>query len=139
MMMMDQRSMVILVAMVVSTVVLNVVSTQMKLGRMASPMGMFLMSLPRPVMMILMAIPEQTVLMMMEPSMPLMKRLMVSVAMYAIHFAWNGFVMKPQKSYNELVWILGTALFAYLVGVKQKTAVALVAADSVMTLALRGL
>lgn len=106
----------------------------------ANNLGKLLMSLPRPIMMILMAIPEQLVLAHYEPSIPLLKRLLVSVAMYTIHFAWNGMVMKPKKSYNELVWIIGTALFAlHAIGVKKETAVALVAADSVMTLSLRGL
>ena len=98
------------------------------------------MSLPRPAMMIIMAIPEQLVMAKLEPSMSLMKRILVSVAMYVIHFAWNGMVMKPEKSYNELVWILGTSLFALQVlGVKRETAISLIAADSVMTLCLRGL
>lgn len=102
--------------------------------------GKSLMSLPRVAMMILMAVPEQAVLAIYEPQLPLFNRLMVSVAMYVIHFAWNGLVMKPEKSYNELVWILGTALYAYqVVGVRPETAVALIAADSVMTLSLRGL
>lgn len=99
-----------------------------------------LMSLPRMVMMILMAIPEQTVLAIMEPQLPLFNRILVSIAMYVVHFAWNGLIMKPEKSYNELVWILGTALYAYMaLGVKKETAIALIAADSAMTLSLRGL
>ena len=103
-------------------------------------LGKLLMSIPKLLMMVLMALPEQFVLARYEPNMSLVKRLLVSIAMYVVHFAWNGVVMKPQHSHNELVWILGTALFAYYgVGVKQQTAVALVAADSVMTLALRGL
>jgi len=102
-------------------------------------LGAMLMSLPRPVMMALMAIPEQMVLAKMEPTMPLMMRLMVSLGMYAFHFAWNGMVMKPSRSYNELVWILGTAALAFSCGAKRSTAIALVAADSTMTLALRGL
>ena len=98
------------------------------------------MSLPRVVMMVLMAIPEQTVMVVCYPKMPLLRRLLVSVAMYVIHFAWNGMVMKPKRSYNELVWIFGTALYALnVLGVRKETAVALIAADSVMTLALRGL
>lgn len=103
-------------------------------------LGKILMSIPKLLMMVLMALPEQFVLARYEPNMSLVKRILVSIAMYVVHFAWNGVVMKPQRSHNELVWILGTALFAYYgVGVKQQTAVALVAADSVMTLALRGL
>jgi hypothetical protein len=106
----------------------------------AKETGENLMKLPRPAMMVLMAVPEQLVMMHFEPNMPLVQRLLVSVAMYVIHFAWNGMVMKPERSYNELVWIVGTALYALnVLGVKQSTAIALVAADSVMTLALRGL
>lgn len=87
-----------------------------------------------------MAIPEQLVMNAYEPNMPLVQRLLVSVAMYVVHFAWNGMIMKPEKSYNELAWILGTAYYALsALGVDQATAVALVAADSVMTLALRGM
>ena len=103
-------------------------------------LGKTLMSLPRPAMMILMALPEQYVMLKFHPNMSLLKRLSVSLAMYVVNFAWNGMVMKPKYSYNELVWILGTGLFGYQVlGVGLKTAVALVAADSVMTLSLRGL
>jgi hypothetical protein len=99
-----------------------------------------LMALPRVAMMVLMAIPEQLVMYYQEPNMSLFNRLMVSVAMYIIHFAWNGMVMKPERSYNELVWIIGTAHYALnVLGVKRTTATALIAADSVMTLALRGL
>jgi hypothetical protein len=124
----------------VPVLLLGSVSTMIDTKMIATQIGKFLMSLPRMLMMIIMAIPEQTVMMIMEPKMPLIRRLMVSVAMYVIHFAYNGFVMKPEKSYNELVWILGTASYALQVlGVKQSTAIALVAADSVMTLALRGL
>jgi hypothetical protein len=105
-----------------------------------SNLGKMLMSLSRPVMMILMAIPEQYVMMTYYPEMSLIKRLSVSIAMYLIHFAWNGMVMKPKHSYNELVWILGTACYASnVLGVDRETTIALVAADSVMTLALRGL
>ena len=101
---------------------------------------MEMMKLPRPVMMLLMAIPEQLVLYYMAPNMPLLQRLLVSVAMYIIHFAWNGMVMKPTKSYNELSWILGTALYANrILGANLLTTTALVAADSVMTLTLRGM
>lgn len=117
-----------------------VVSKQVKVQPALRALGKFLMNLPRVVMMILMAIPEQSVLAIYEPKIPLFDRLMVSVAMYAIHFAWNGMAMKPDRSYNELVWICGTALYAYyVVGVKMETAVALIAADSVMTLSLRDL
>ena len=114
--------------------------SKLNTNELAKKTGGLLMSLPRPVMMILMAIPEQVVMMAMEPKMPILQRLLVSIAMYAIHFAWNGMVMKPERSYNELVWIVGTALYAFQVlGVRKQTAIALVAADSVMTLALRGL
>jgi hypothetical protein len=102
--------------------------------------GKAMMSLPRPVMMVLMALPEQYVMHTYQPGMPLFQRLSVSVAMYIIHFAWNGMVMKPEKSYNELVWILGTAFYALkALGVSKDTFVALIAADSVMTLTLRSL
>ena len=100
----------------------------------------FLMSLPRPIMMILMALPEQAVLHYMEPKLDITSKLLISIAMYVVHFAWNGFVMKPERSYNEIVWILGTALFAKLAfNVDTNTAIALIAADSIMTLSLRGL
>ena len=102
--------------------------------------GMNLMKLPPMVMMALMAIPEQLVMQAFAPNMPLAKRLSVSAAMYAIHFAWNGMVMKTKKTHHELAWILGTAYFAMQVlGVDKRTATALVAADSVMTLFLRDL
>ena len=100
----------------------------------------FFKILPAGGMMILMAIPEQLVLYNMEPNMAIEKRLMVSIAMYVIHFAWNGFVMKPERSYNEIVWIIGTSLYALqVIGVKKSTAIALVAADSLLTLSMRGL
>lgn len=90
--------------------------------------------------MLLMAIPEQLVMAKFAPKMPLWKRLSVSVAMYLVHFAWNGMVMKTKRSYNELAWILGTAAFAMKVlGVDAKTTTALIAADSIMTLAMRDL
>lgn len=103
-------------------------------------LGGVLKGLPAPVMMLLMAIPEQLVMAAFSPKMAIGKRLLVSVAMYVIHFAWNGAVGKPEKSYNELAWIVGTAYYAYrILKVGRRTAVALAAADSVMTLALRGL
>jgi len=114
--------------------------SQINTEELADNSGEALMKLPRPAMMALMAVPEQLVMAHFEPGMPIIQRLLVSVAMYIIHFAWNGMVMKPKRSYNELVWIVGTALYALKVlGVKQSTALALVAADSTMTLALRGL
>ena len=125
---------------VVLYVVKQVLQGAVDENSIATNLGMGLMSLPRMAMMILMAIPEQLVMFYFEPSMSLYKRLMVSVAMYVIHFAWNGMVMKPERSYNELVWIVGTAMFAVTqLGAKQSTGIALVAADSAMTLALRGL
>ena len=124
-----------LIPLIVSLLLLNI-GTEVALNLI----GGVIMTIPRIPMMILMAIPEQTVLALMEPSIPLQKRVLVSIAMYVIHFAWNGMVMKPPRSHNELVWILGTALFAYqAIGVKKETALALIAADSVMTLSLRGL
>ena len=135
-----QRELLLLVAFAVVPYVAKMILKEVNTDQIASQLGKTLMSLPRPVMMVLMAIPEQAVMASMEPSMPLQKRLLVSIAMYIIHFAWNGFVMKPEKSYNELVWILGTALYALqALKVKRSTAIALVAADSVMTLSLRGL
>ncbi len=101
-----------------------------------------LRSLPGPLLIILLAIPEQIVLSMYEPSIPIMNRILVSVAMYAIYFGWNKFgaAMRPKRAYIELVWILGTAIYAYRVlGVRKETACALIAADSVMTLTVRGL
>lgn len=113
---------------------------QFDTNKIANLLGKNLMSLPRALMMILMAIPEQLVLASMEPKLSLIKRISVSIAMYVIHFAWNGMVMKPERSYNELVWIIGTALYGIMAfGIKNSTAIALVAADSVMTLSLRGL
>lgn len=93
-------------------------------------------------MMILMAIPEQIVMYLYEGHHMAFfpDRISVSFAMYAIHFAYNGFVMKPEKSYNELVWIIGTALYAYFgVQAQTETVTALLAADSIMALLLRGL
>ena len=73
-----------------------------------------------------------------EGDMPVWKRATVSLVMFLIHFGTNGFVPKAGTLRMELPWILGTALFAYFVlGVKPITALALVAADSVMTLSLR--
>ena len=113
---------------------------QFNTNKIANLLGKNLMSLPRALMMILMAIPEQLVLASMEPQLSLIKRISVSIAMYDVHFAWNGMVMKPERSYNELVWVIGTALYGIMaVGIKNSTAIALVAADSVMTLSLRGL
>ena len=107
---------------------------------LASSIKKSMMSTGRIGMMIIMAIPEQYVAWTYEPQMSIWYRLSISVAMYLIHFAYNGFVMKPKKSYNELVWILGTALYAYYgLGVKTETFVALLAADSIMVLCLRGL
>jgi hypothetical protein len=113
---------------------------QVELGDYRQKLGEFLMNLPRPVMMGLMAIPEQLVMYSFHPAMPLIQRLSVSIAMFIIHFAWNGMVMKPEFSHNELVWILGTSYYAYRVlGVSKQAATALIAADAVMTLSLRGL
>jgi len=135
-----QQELSLLIVFAIVPYIVKMIIQQVNTKQIASQLGKTLMSLPRPVMMILMAIPEQTVMAIMEPSMPIQKRLLVSIAMYIIHFAWNGFVMKPEKSYNELVWILGTALYALQVlKVKRSTAIALVAADAVMTLSLRGL
>lgn len=110
-------------------------------GAMASGLGSAFMGLNKILMMILMAIPEQAVLYMYEPQKPLIERLLVSVAMYVIHFAWNGMdEVKPKRSYNEIIWILGTALYAYnIIGVKRYTAIMLIAVDSMMTLSLRGI
>ena len=113
---------------------------KLNVADIASQLGKLLMSLPNSVVMILMALPEHAVLETMEPNMPLVQRLLVSLAMYAIHFAWNGIVITPENSYDELVSIMGTALYALnVLCVKRQTAVALVAADAVMTLVLRGL
>ncbi len=119
---------------------LKALKQNMNLDSLLSQIGKLLMTLPRPLMMIIMALPEQLVLLKLQPKLPLLSRLLVSVSMYLIHFAYNGMVMKPKKSYDELVWIIGTALYAlHVIGVKQTTAIALIAADSVMTLALRGM
>ena len=102
----------------------------------------FLMSIPRWVMMIIMAIPEQLVLYFTYSTAmsTLIQRLTVSVAMYLIHFGWNGMIPKPPYSYNELPWILGTALYAFVViGTSSYTAAWLLAADSIMVLTLRGI
>lgn len=131
---------VALVAAAIIPYVMTLVFKQINTEALRQTLGKTLMSIPRIPMMILMALPEQAVMAKYEPDMPLVQRLSVSVAMYVAHFAYNGFVMKPKRSYNELVWILATALYAfYGLGVKKETAVALVAADSVMTLSLRGL
>jgi hypothetical protein len=109
--------------------------------RLANSMGHTLMTkVPKPVMMIAMAIPEQLVLGLMEPQIAIFDRLMVSVCMYVVHFGWNGFVNAPKRAYNEIPWILATALYASRVlGVANRTAFGLIAADSVMVLFLRGL
>lgn len=125
---------------IVFGVVFYTASTLMKssIDKTSPMIGKQLMKIPKIGMMGLMALPEQAVLYKYEPNLPIFKKLLVSVAMYVIHFAWNGMEMKPKKSYNELAWILGTSYYAYLsIGVKKETAVALIAADSVMTLGLR--
>lgn len=115
-------------------------STSFNFRTYLSAFGKFLMTLNKPIMMLLMAIPEQLVLATLEPGLPIISRIFVSIAMYIIHFVWNGMVMKPEREYNELVWIIGTAIYALIaVGVKKETAIALIAADSVMTLTLRDL
>jgi hypothetical protein len=135
-----QRELLLLIAFGIIPFISKMLIKNIPTQQISSQLGKILMSLPRPVMMILMAIPEQAVMATMEPSMPIQKRLLVSIAMYIIHFAWNGLVMKPEKSYNELVWILGTAFYALqALKVKRSTAIALIAADSIMTLSLRGL
>ena len=135
-----KKTLMVLVGLTVVVFGASRVVSKEALARATGALGRMLMSLPRPVMMILMAIPEQLVMQALEPQMPFMNRALVSVAMYLVHFAWNGMVMKPEKSYNELVWIIGTAVFAmYGLGVSARTATALIAADSVMTLALRGM
>ena len=93
-------------------------------------------------MMIIMAIPEQLVLLFTYSTSwrTLIPRITVSVAMYATHFGWNGMIPKPMYAYNEVPWILGTALYAYIiVGVSEFTAVSLLAADCLMVLILRGI
>ena len=135
-----QKTLMVLVGLTVVVFLGGKVVSKDAIARGASKIGSLLMSLPRPVMMLLMAVPEQLVMNYFAPQMSLTNRALVSVAMYLVHFAWNGMVMKPEKSYNELVWIIGTAVFAmYGLGVNSATATALIAADSVMTLALRGL
>ena len=89
-------------------------------------------------MMAMVSIPEQAVTAFFEPQIPLLQRLSVSLAMFAIHFGVNGFIARVPSIKMELPWILGTALYAYVVlGVKPITAIALVAADSVMTMSMR--
>ena len=119
---------------------LRIISKPLPTQNIASFIKSAIMMTGRFGMMILMAIPEQVVAYIYEPHMSIFKRLTISFAMYAIHFAYNGFVMKPAKSYNELVWIIGTALYAWVgLGVKNETVTALLAADSIMVLFLRGL
>ena len=95
-------------------------------------------SFSRVAMMLLVAVPQQAILAVFEPQLPLLNRISVTLATYAIHFAWNDLNKKVEKAY--LVWILGTALYAYhIVGVSLETAAMLVAGDSVLTIALTGL
>lgn len=133
----------IALALVIYTIVFQIgrrVFDMFGVSTILQKLGMGFMGLPKWAMMLLMAIPEQLIMARFAPRMPLAKRLSVSAAMYAIHFAWNGLVMKTPRAYNELAWILGTALFARnVLGVNMGTATALVAADSVMTLAMRDL
>ena len=136
----DYNYLLIIAVIGVVVFVAKSIMNNMNLDGLRKTLKDILMSLPRPIMMILMAIPEQIVLYYMQPNMDLTKRLSVSIAMYVIHFAYNGMVMKPKRSYNELVWIIGTALYArQILKVKQSTMISLLAADSIMTLALRGL
>lgn len=135
-----QNSIILLILFYIVPNVIKTVLSKFDLMPLNNSIKGLLMGLPRPTMMVLMALPEQAVLHYMEPKLDIYKRLMVSIAMYVVHFAWNGFVMKPERSYNEIVWILGTALFGLLAfKIKKETAIALVAADSIMTLTLRGL
>ena len=123
----------------IARLLLNPVSANT--NALASNLGASFMGMNKILMMLVMAIPEQIVLYLYEPQVPIIERLLVSVAMYVIHFAWNGMEeVKPRRSYNELIWILGTALYArQVIGVQMSTAIMLVAADSIMTLSIRGI
>jgi len=107
---------------------------------MTDKISKILMDFPEALRIILIAIPEQIVLAILEPEMPIIKRLIVSLAMLGARFFTNGIGIKPDKAYKELIWIFRTALFSYtVIGVKKKTVVALIAADACLALSLRDL
>lgn len=85
-----------------------------------------------------MAIPEQLVMLFMAPNMPLVQRLMVSVVMYLSHFMFNGFVTKAPTMADEFKWIIPTALFGAFITKNPYTGLLLAAADTTMTVVLRG-
>ena len=119
---------------------LNYVLKQAQYSHLLNKVGRTLMKLPKPVLIVLMALPEQAVLNKYEPGMPQQLKLLVSAATYVINVAFNGNVLKPLKSYDELAAILGSALYAYkALGVRRETAVALAAVNALVTLALRGI
>ena len=92
-------------------------------------------------MMLLMSVPEQAVLYYNEKYISMVDRILVSVASNIIRVAWNGMDnVLADKAYNDLVWILGSAFYAFkVIKVRMKTVSFLIIADSIMALSLRGL
>lgn len=118
---------------------LRLLSTQLPTAQIAGSIKSFMMYGGTWWMMALMAIPEQYI-MWTTTKVGFLPSLSVSVAMYIIAIVYNGFTKKPEKSYNEIPWILGTALYAkFAFGVSQLTVMSLIAVDSLMVLLLRGL
>ena len=111
----------------------------MNLEQMGKTLKNNLMSLPDPIKLVLLAIPEQMILYNTESKMDMAQRLSVSLANYVINYAYNGKVAPDDKS-ACLPRIIGSALYARnVLRAKQSTMILLIAANSVITLALRRL
>ncbi len=84
------------------------------------------------------SLPEQIVMYVHAGDLPLGMRLAVSAVMFATTFGFNGFVKKPPTWRDEMKWIVPTALFGGYITGSAMIAASLFAADSAMTLYLRG-
>ena len=139
---MDTQNMYVQVAIFgAAAYALKIVKHQIGLNQQAHKLGSLLHQLPKALFMLLLALPSQAVLNVYEPGMPNQLKAMVALVMYVIHVAYNGMnVVIPMKSYDDLVCILGTSYYAFRVlGVRQETAVALVAANAVTALVVRSI
>lgn len=83
------------------------------------------------------SIPEQATLFFLAPQLPLMQRLSVSGAMFAIHFGTNGFVNRAPSLAMEMPWILGTAAYATYLSGQTNVGLTMAAADLAMTVFMR--
>ena len=89
-------------------------------------------------MMAAVSIPEQLALYTFAPELPLYQRLSASAVMFVVHFGTNGFVPKASSLRMEMPWILATgAYIKYGLGASTEAALAQLAGDSLMVLALR--